>query len=82
VYQASQPGSQRLIREHYALHAYDDDERVQLVKKLQHPSLPVGHLMERVRSQARSDGFPGSRSTALEGAAAHSRYRPLPQVRY
>jgi hypothetical protein len=82
VYQASQPGSQRLIHEHYALHAYDDDERVQLVKKLHHPSLPVGHLMERVRSQARSDGFPGSRSTALEGAAAHSRYRPLPQVRY
>ena len=82
VYQASQPDSQRLIREHYALHAYDADERVQLVKKLQHPSLPVGHLMERVRSQARSDGFPGSRSTALEGAAAHSRYRPLPQVRY
>jgi hypothetical protein len=82
VYQASQPDSQRLIREHYALHAYDDDERVQLVKKLQHPSLPVGHLMERIRSQAHSDGFPGSRSTALEGAAAHSRYRPLPQVRY
>jgi hypothetical protein len=82
VYQASQADSQRLIREHYALHAYDDDERVQLVKKLQHPSLPVGHLMERVRSQARSDGFPGSRSVALEGAAAHSRYRPLPQARY
>jgi hypothetical protein len=82
VYQASQPDSQRLIREHYALHAYDDDERVQLVKKLQHPSLPVGHLMERIRAQAHSDGFPGSRSTALEGAAAHSRYRPLPQVRY
>lgn len=82
VYQASLVDSQRLIREHYALHAYDDDERVQLVKKLQHPSLPVGHLMERVRSQARSDGFPGSRSVALEGAAAHSRYQPLPKVRY
>lgn len=81
VYQASQADSQRLIREHYALHAYDDDERVQLVKKLQHPSLPVGHLMERVKLQARTDGFPGSRST-LEGANAHSRYRPLPQVRY
>ena len=81
VYQASQADSQRLIREHYALHAYDDDERVQLVKKLQHPSLPVGHLMERVRLQAQTDGFPGSRST-LEGANAHSRYRPLPQVRY
>jgi hypothetical protein len=81
VYQASQTDSQRLIREHYALHAYDDDERVQLVKKLQHPSLPVGHLMERVKLQARNDGFPGSKST-LEGANAHSRYRPLPQVRY
>lgn len=81
VYQASQADSQRLIREHYALHAYDDDERVQLVKKLQHPSLPVGHLMERVKLQARNDGFPGSRST-LEGANAHSRYRPLPQVKY
>lgn len=81
VYQASQADPQRLIREHYALHSYDDDERVQLVKKLQHPSLPVGHLMERVKLQARNDGFPGSRST-LEGANAHSRYRPLPQVRY
>lgn len=82
VYQTSTAESQRLIREHYVLHAHDDDERVQLVKKLQHPSLPVGHLMERVRLQARTDGFPGSRSSALEGANAHSRYRPLPQVRY
>lgn len=81
VYQASLTDSQRLIREHYALHAYDDDERVQLVKKLQHPSLPVGHLMERVRLQARTEGFPASRS-ALEGANAHSRYRPAPKVRY
>ena len=81
VYQASAEDSQRLIREHYALHAYDDDARVQLVKKLQHPSLPVGHLMERVRLQARTEGFPSS-SSALEGANAHSRYRPLPQVRY
>lgn len=81
VYQASQVDSQRLIREHYALHAYDDDARVKLVKKLQHPSLPVGHLMERVRLQARTDGFPNSRP-APEGANAHSRYRPLPQVRY
>lgn len=82
VYQASEPDSQRLIREHYALHAYDDDARVQLVKKLQHPSLPVGHLMEKVRLQARTDGFPGSSTTMLEGANAHSRYRPLPKVRY
>ncbi|KAI7461050.1 hypothetical protein KC351_g16972 [Hortaea werneckii] len=53
IYLASEPGSQRLIREHYKLHAYDDDERVRLVGRLQAPSLPVGHLMERVRLVAR-----------------------------
>lgn len=61
VYAASLPESQKLIREHYALHAYDDDDRVQMVKKLQAPSLPVNHLMEKVRIQARLEGFPGSR---------------------
>ncbi|EMC98270.1 hypothetical protein BAUCODRAFT_146825 [Baudoinia panamericana UAMH 10762] len=60
VYLASRSGSQRLIREHYALHAYDEDERVQMVKRLQHPSLPVNHLMEKVRMQARREGFSGS----------------------
>lgn len=54
------PLTQRLIREHYALHAYDDDERVQLVKRLQAPSLPVGHLMERVLLEVRGEGFPES----------------------
>ncbi|KAI7677524.1 hypothetical protein KC322_g15181, partial [Hortaea werneckii] len=53
IYLASEPASQRLIREHYKLHAYDDDERVQLVGEFQAPSLPVGHLMERVRLLAR-----------------------------
>ncbi|KAI6810048.1 hypothetical protein KC340_g17919 [Hortaea werneckii] len=53
IYLASEPASQRLIREHYKLHAYDDDERVRLVGRLQAPSLPVGHLMERVRLVAR-----------------------------
>jgi len=61
VYLASQLESQRLIREHYTLHAFDDDERVQLVKRLKAPSLPVSHLMERVRLQAKVDGFPGNR---------------------
>ncbi|KAK4963309.1 hypothetical protein LTR10_000937 [Elasticomyces elasticus] len=61
VYLASMPESQRLIREHYALHAYDDDERVRLVKKLQAPSLPVDRLMEKVRLQAAVEGFPASR---------------------
>lgn len=71
VYTASLPASQRLILEHYALHAYDDDQRVQLVKKLQAPSLPASHLMERVRVQARIEGFPGSR-------VAGSRFPVLP----
>lgn len=60
VYAASHPDSQRLIREHYALHAYDDDERVRMVKKLQAPSLPAQHLMDKVRQQAKMEGFPGS----------------------
>ncbi|OQO14823.1 hypothetical protein B0A48_00205 [Cryoendolithus antarcticus] len=71
VYCASLPDSQRLIREHYALHAYDDDDRVQLVKQLQQPFLPSAHLMERVKMQARAEGFPGSRNgvgeVAVEG---------------
>jgi hypothetical protein len=60
IYGASKPDSQRLIKEHYELHAFDDDERVRLVKKLQEPSLPAGHLMERVKMQAKSEGFPRS----------------------
>ncbi|KAK6440613.1 hypothetical protein LTR95_003169 [Oleoguttula sp. CCFEE 5521] len=67
VYCASLPDSQRLIREHYALHAYDDDDRVQLVKQLQQPFLPSAHLMERVKMQARADGFPGSNTRVGEG---------------
>ncbi|TKA23232.1 hypothetical protein B0A50_07625 [Salinomyces thailandicus] len=70
VYLASQPASQKLIREHYALHAYDDDERVQMVKGLKAPSLPVGHLMERVRLQAKVEGFPSSRGEEAEPAGS------------
>ncbi|KAK5136952.1 hypothetical protein LTR08_001459 [Meristemomyces frigidus] len=61
VYSASRPDGQRLIREHYALHAYDDDQRVQLVRRLEQPSLPIGRLMERVKGSVRMEGFPGSR---------------------
>jgi hypothetical protein len=64
IYGASKPDSQRLIKEHYELHAFDDDERVRLVKKLQEPSLPAGHLMERVKMQAKLEGFP---KTTLAG---------------
>lgn len=60
VYLSHLPASQKLIREHYALHAYDDDERVRMVKRLAQPSLPIGHLMEKVRGQARMEGFPDS----------------------
>lgn len=60
IYGASKPDSQKLIKEHYELHAFDDDERVRLVKRLQEPSLPAGHLMERVKMQAKMEGYPGS----------------------
>lgn len=60
VYLSHLPASQKLIREHYALHAYDDDERVRMVKRLAQPSLPIGHLMQKVRGQARMEGFPDS----------------------
>nr|POF14065.1 hypothetical protein CFP56_03089 [Quercus suber] len=52
VYSASKPESQQLIKEHYKLHIYDNDERVKLVKRLQAPSLPIQHLIEKVRLQA------------------------------
>lgn len=61
IYRASCADSQKMIREHYALHAYDDDERVRMVQRLQAPSLPINHLMEKVRMQAKMEGFPGSR---------------------
>ncbi|KAI7183491.1 hypothetical protein D0869_15017 [Hortaea werneckii] len=70
IYLASDPASQRLIRDHYKLHAYDDDERVRLVGRLQAPSLPVGHLMERVRLVARrrdGEGRDGSRDGDGDG---------------
>ncbi|KAF2165430.1 hypothetical protein M409DRAFT_55827 [Zasmidium cellare ATCC 36951] len=64
VYGASRPESQKLIREHYTLHAFDDDERVQMVKKFAAPSLPANHLMDRVRQQAKIEGFPAGRQMA------------------
>ncbi|RMY14879.1 hypothetical protein D0866_13876 [Hortaea werneckii] len=72
IYLASDAASQRLIRDHYKLHAYDDDERVRLVGKLQAPSLPVGHLMERVRLVARrrdGEGRDGSGDGDVGGGA-------------
>ncbi|KAI7257891.1 hypothetical protein KC345_g10665 [Hortaea werneckii] len=71
IYLASKPASQRLIREHYKLHAYDDDERVRLVGRLQAPNLPVGHLMERVRLVARRrEGEEGQEGSGDVGGGA------------
>ncbi|KAK3679976.1 hypothetical protein LTR78_000353 [Recurvomyces mirabilis] len=63
IYLASAPESQRLIREHYSLHAYDDDERVKMVKALKAPSVPVERLMDKVREHARFgiEAFPASK---------------------
>lgn len=77
VYLASEPTSQALIKEHYAMHAYDDDPRVQFVRKMQAPSLPVNRLMDKVRAQAKLEGFPGS-----AGGMAVSRYPPAIVQRY
>lgn len=55
--------TQRLIRHHYHLHAYDDDERVKMVKAIAEPSLPVNHLIERVRGQVRMEGLSSVKST-------------------
>lgn len=72
VYASLHPDSQRLIREHYALHAYDDDARVQLVKQVEAPSLPVSRLMEKVKMRAKAEGFPGSHSSHVVGATGPS----------
>lgn len=63
VVAASQPDLQVLTEEHVALHAYDNDVRVRLVRQLEHASLPVSHLMDRVRLQARADQWKSSRAT-------------------
>ncbi|KAK4624476.1 hypothetical protein CLAFUW4_05914 [Fulvia fulva] len=64
VYAASSPEAQLLIKQHYNLHAFDDDERIQMIKKMQAPSLPASRLMERVKLQAKAEGFPGSHQMA------------------
>lgn len=57
VYAASEPASHMLIKEHYRMHSFDDDARVQLVRKMEAPWLPVGRLMERVQGLARKQGI-------------------------
>ncbi|KAK4565634.1 hypothetical protein LTR86_003482 [Recurvomyces mirabilis] len=81
IYLASAPESQRLIREHYLHHAYDDDERVKMVKALKAPSLPVERLMDKVREHARFgvEAFPGSKVGGKAKAQRQSR-APTPAV--
>jgi hypothetical protein len=58
TYAASQPNSQLLIAAHKQTHEFDDDERVQLVRRMEAPYLPVNRLMDRVRGIAAQKGFP------------------------
>lgn len=58
TYAASEPSSQLLIQRHSQTHDFDHDERVQLVRRMEAPYLPVNRLMDRVRGMAASSKFP------------------------
>ena len=60
VYAASDSASQMLIKEHYRLHVDDDDAdmRMQLVRRMQAPGLPVNRLMGLIQTKAGQRGFP------------------------
>lgn len=58
TYAASEPSSQLLIKRHSQTHDFDHDERVQLVRRMEAPYLPVNRLMDRVRGMAASSKSP------------------------
>jgi hypothetical protein len=58
TYGASELSSQILIKRHSQTHDFDHDERVQLVRRMEAPYLPVNRLMDRVRGMAASSKFP------------------------
>lgn len=58
VYAASESASKDFIEDHKRAHEYDDDQRVQLVRRMEAPWLPVGRLMDRVRELAAQNGTP------------------------
>lgn len=58
TYAASEPSSQLLIKAHAQTHDFDHDERVQLVRRMEAPYLPVNRLMDRVRGMAATSKFP------------------------
>ena len=58
VYAASEPSSQLLIKSHQSVHESDEDERIQLVRRMEAPWLPVNRLMDRVRGMAQREYQP------------------------
>jgi hypothetical protein len=58
TYAASELSSLILIKRHSQTHDFDHDERVQLVRRMEAPYLPVNRLMDRVRGMAASSKFP------------------------
>ncbi|KAG9951338.1 hypothetical protein KCU85_g2889, partial [Aureobasidium melanogenum] len=58
TYAASEPSSQILIKRHSKTHDFDHDERVQLVRRMEAPYLPVNRLMDKVRGMAASSKLP------------------------
>jgi len=58
TYAASEPSSQILIKRHSQTHDFDHDERVQLVRRMEAPFLPVNRLMDKVRGMAASSKLP------------------------
>ncbi|KAF4551192.1 Hypothetical protein D9617_14g076490 [Elsinoe fawcettii] len=59
VYAASDPASQRLIKEHYRVHVNDEDAevRMQLVRRMEAPGQPTSRLMKRIQ-EIGGKGFP------------------------
>lgn len=58
TYAASELSSQILIKRHSQTHDFDHDERVQLVRRMEAPYLPVNRLMDKVRGVAASSKLP------------------------
>ncbi|PSK42959.1 hypothetical protein B9Z65_6913 [Elsinoe australis] len=59
VYAASEPSSQKLIKEHYRVHVNDDDAevRMELVRRMEAPGQPVNRLMRKIQELG-VRGFP------------------------
>jgi len=60
VYAARTTESQNLIKEHYRLHVTDDDAnmRVQLLRRMEAPGLPISRLMDKIQNRGNQGNFP------------------------